>query len=130
MLLIQELTLDQSSLTAFFGNCLLLAHSNRWMNQRLYGACKALTDEERKRERGAFFGSIHRTLNHLIVADEVWLRRFAGRGQSPGITLACLNASVLDLPAGSRLDKALFGDWKALAARLTRCARKPGWTSA
>ena len=80
--------MEQSSLTAFFRNCLLLAHSNRWMNQRLYGACEALTDEERKRERGAFMGSIHRTLNHLIVADEVWLRRFAEFGQSHGIMLA------------------------------------------
>lgn len=122
--------MDQSSLTAFFRNCLLLAHYNRGMHQRLYGACEALTDEERKRERGAFFGSIHRTLNHLIVADEVWLRRFAECGQSHGITLVSLNASVLDLPAGSRLDTVLFGDWKALAARSTRCARKPGWTSA
>ena len=122
--------MDQSSLTAFFGNCLLLARYSRWMNQRLYGACKALTDEERKRERGAFLGSIHRTLNHLIVADEVWLRRFAECGQRHGITLVSLNASVLDLPAGSRLDTVLFGDWKALAVRLARCARKPGWTSA
>ena len=122
--------MEQSSSTTFFRNYLLLAHYNRGMHQRLYGACKALTDEERKRKRGAFFGSIHRTLNHLVVADEVCLRRFAEFGQSHGITLASLNPSVLDLPAGSRLDKALFGDWKALAARLTRCARKQGWTSA
>jgi uncharacterized damage-inducible protein DinB len=51
---------------------------NTWMNRRLYAHCATLTDEERRRERGAFFGSIHRTLNHLLIADRVWMSRFTG----------------------------------------------------
>jgi uncharacterized damage-inducible protein DinB len=98
-------------------NYRLLARYNRWMNQRLYQACESLSDGERKRERGAFFGSIHRTLNHLLVGDQVWLRRFVQCGLDHGVTLAGLDASVLDLPPGSQLDTVLFDDWNALRAK-------------
>lgn len=53
-----------------------MAAYNRWMNDRLYGCCATLSDEERKRDVGAFFKSIHGTLNHLLLADRVWLGRF------------------------------------------------------
>ena len=53
-----------------------MARYNRWQNQNLYGVADALGDDERRRERGAFFGSIHKTLNHLLWADRVWLSRF------------------------------------------------------
>jgi uncharacterized damage-inducible protein DinB len=98
-------------------NYRFLARYNRWINQRLYAAAETLSDEERKRERGAFFGSIHRTLNHLVVADQIWLRRFVQCGLDKGVTLASLNAGVLDLPDGSRLDTVLFDDWQALRAK-------------
>ncbi|UZJ44443.1 DinB family protein [Marinimicrobium sp. C6131] len=51
---------------------------NRWMNERLYETCGDLSDEERKADRGAFFRSIHGTLNHILLADRVWLGRFTG----------------------------------------------------
>ena len=98
----------------FLENYRFLARYNRWINDRLCNACGTLSDEERKQERGAFFGSLHRTLNHLVVGDQFWLRRFAQCGQDHGVTLGSLNATVLDLPAGSRLDTVLFGDWLAL----------------
>jgi len=50
---------------------------NSEMNRRLYAAAGRLSDEERKLDRGAFFGSIHRTFNHLIWADTMWMSRFA-----------------------------------------------------
>ncbi|TFW10069.1 damage-inducible protein DinB [Oxalobacteraceae bacterium OM1] len=53
-----------------------LAAYNRWMNEKLYAACDRLTDEERKADRGAFFRSIHSTLNHILWGDCVWLGRF------------------------------------------------------
>lgn len=98
-------------------NYRFLARYNRWMNMRLYEACEPLGDEERKRECGAFFGSIHRTLNHLVLADQIWLRRFAQCALDHGTTLASLDAALLDLPPGSRLDSVLFDDWQALRAR-------------
>ena len=56
----------------------MLAVYNRLANGRLYDACARLTDDERKEQRPAFFGSIHGTLNHLMVGDRIWLARFSG----------------------------------------------------
>ena len=58
--------------------CQLMARYNRWMNERLYALCAELTDSERKRDRAAFFGSIHGTLNHLLWGDRMWMGRFVG----------------------------------------------------
>ena len=54
----------------------LMSSYNRWMNERLYEICATMTDQERKLNRGAFFSSIHGTLNHLLLGDKVWLGRF------------------------------------------------------
>ena len=53
-----------------------MARYNRWMNERLYECCAQLTDAQRKEDVGAFFKSIHGTLNHLLLADRLWLGRF------------------------------------------------------
>jgi uncharacterized damage-inducible protein DinB len=55
-----------------------MAGYNRWQNQNLYGSADLLTDAQRKQHRGAFFGSIHGTLSHLLWADQIWMSRFAG----------------------------------------------------
>ena len=54
-----------------------MAVYNRWQNENLYGTADALSDEVRKQQRGAFFGSIHGTLNHLVWGDQIWMSRFA-----------------------------------------------------
>lgn len=55
-----------------------LARYNRWMNRKVYECCAELPDEARRRDMGAFFRSIHGTLNHLLLADRVWMGRFTG----------------------------------------------------
>jgi uncharacterized damage-inducible protein DinB len=55
-----------------------LGRYNRWMNDKLYALAESVGDEARKRDLGAFFKSIHGTLNHLLVADRIWLGRFRG----------------------------------------------------
>jgi uncharacterized damage-inducible protein DinB len=55
-----------------------MARYNRWANQRLYAACAELPGEEYHKPRRAFFGSIHGTLNHLLVGDRIWLARIEG----------------------------------------------------
>lgn len=64
-----------------------MASYNRWQNESLYGAAGTLSDAQRKEPRGAFFGSIHGTLNHLLWADQMWMSRFAGtpKPKAPGI---------------------------------------------
>ncbi len=56
----------------------MMAGYNAEMNRRVYAAAGRLDDAERRRARGAFFGSIHATLNHLLWADHMWMSRFAG----------------------------------------------------
>jgi uncharacterized damage-inducible protein DinB len=55
-----------------------LCRYNHWMNEKLYAVCATMPDELRKENKGAFFGSMHGTLNHLLLADRIWLGRFTG----------------------------------------------------
>jgi uncharacterized damage-inducible protein DinB len=54
-----------------------MARYNRWQNANLYTVADRLSDAERRLDRGAFFGSIHATLNHLLWADRTWMARFS-----------------------------------------------------
>jgi uncharacterized damage-inducible protein DinB len=97
-------------------NYRFLAQYNRWFNQRLYDACESLPDEERRRDRAAFFGSIHNTLNHIVWGDQLWLQRFAHSG-TPFPSLA---GDLLDVPASAVHGTVLFEDWAALRAKRER----------
>ncbi len=55
-----------------------MARYNAWQNKSIYGAASQLDDADRKKDRGAFFGSIHETLSHLLWGDQIWMARFAG----------------------------------------------------
>ena len=57
----------------------LMADYNAWMNRKLYEAAAGLPDEARKRDLGAFFKSLHGTLNHILLIDLMILARFAGQ---------------------------------------------------
>ena len=61
-----------------------MARYNRWQNESLYGAADTVSDAERRRARGAFFGSIHATLNHLLWGDRIWMSRLAGTAKPKG----------------------------------------------
>lgn len=61
----------------------LMAEYNTWANTRLYRMAAALTDEQYRRDVGAYFRSLHGTLNHLLTADRIWLWRLTGTGVSP-----------------------------------------------
>ena len=55
----------------------LMADYNQWMNASILDACLRLNAEELNLDRGAFFGSIIATLNHILVGDTIWLTRIA-----------------------------------------------------
>ncbi|HET7768075.1 MAG TPA: DinB family protein [Chloroflexota bacterium] len=55
-----------------------MARYNTWMNERLYACCARVPDADRREDVGAFFKSLHGTLNHLLVADRIWMGRFTG----------------------------------------------------
>lgn len=86
-----------------------LAHYNHWMNERLYALAAQISDEERKRDRGAFFKSIHGTLNHILLGDRVWLARFANSGHA----FAALKDHVLS-PGIATLSDELYSDFTTL----------------
>ena len=90
-----------------------MAAYNRWMNEKLYAVCAELSDAERKLDRKAFFGSIHGTLNHLLLADKVWFGRFIRR------------------PFAFRsLDQELFAEFDALRAeRVATDQDIEGWAT-
>jgi uncharacterized damage-inducible protein DinB len=94
-----------------------LGSYNAWFNARLFDACDSLDDTERKRDRGAFFGSIHRTLNHLVVTDMVWLLRLRQCATDHGLASPALSDEVLDLPPGHALNQPLLNDWTMLRAK-------------
>ncbi|WP_299775375.1 DinB family protein [uncultured Tateyamaria sp.] len=55
-----------------------MARYNAWQNGSLVAAADTLSDGERWQDRGAFFGSIAATFNHLLWDDALWLARFTG----------------------------------------------------
>jgi uncharacterized damage-inducible protein DinB len=59
------------------------ARYNAWANARLYSAVSELSEADYRADRGAFFRSIHGTLNHLLATDRIWLQRFTGVGDAP-----------------------------------------------
>jgi uncharacterized damage-inducible protein DinB len=90
---------DDLSLSAYAAQ----ARYNRWMNETLYAVTAKLTGEERRRDLGAFFRSVHRTLNHLLLADRVWLGRF---GASPAQKFSSLGDELYDDFAVLRAERA------------------------
>jgi uncharacterized damage-inducible protein DinB len=70
---------------------------NAWANRRLYDAAAKLSDADYRADRGAFFKSMHGTLNHLLTADRVWMHRFTGQGPSPDKLDAIQHERLADL---------------------------------
>ena len=90
-------------------NCQLLARYNQWMNDRLHACAHELSDEVLRKDMGAFFGSVLGTLNHLVVADIIWMRRFADH---PARFQALRPLSEIDRP--DSLDAIVHDDLAAL----------------
>nr|WP_298969107.1 DinB family protein [uncultured Halomonas sp.] len=86
-----------------------LATYNQWMNAKVYDAASQMSAAALSEERGAFFGSIFGTLNHIVVADTLWLKRFATHTSSVA-TLAVM----VPLPTPARLDQVMFDDLEGL----------------
>ena len=88
-----------------------MARYNRWMNRKLYDCGARLSDAERKEDMGAFFKSIHGTLNHLLVGDSVWMGRFQGPVFVPASLAQELHADFGELRrAREAMDQRIL-DW-------------------
>ena len=88
----------------------LMAKYNQWMNQNLYLAAAKIPVEKLKEDKKAFFGSVIGTLNHILVADIIWLKRFS---LHPANHVALESARINDSPKS--LNQILYGDLEELS---------------
>ena len=89
-----------------------MARYNQWMNQKLYAKAQLLSAEEIVKDRGAFFKSILGTLNHILVVDMFWLRRFSGSK-----ACAASLAPIRELTMPTDLHDFLYDDIQVLASK-------------
>lgn len=89
----------------------MFAAYNRWANERLYGAVQKLPAGEWNRDVGAFFGSLCRTLNHILVADRIWMSRFTGAGEAPSRLDTILHENAAALARARRSEDGRIADW-------------------
>lgn len=90
-----------------------LAGYNAWANKRLYDAAAQLNDEQRWRELGLFFGSLSGTLNHILVADRVWMKRFTGSGDHPDRLNAIVHRDFDELRAARAAEDSRIAEFVA-----------------
>ena len=104
---------------------MMFAAYNAWANRRLHDAASELTDEEFRRDVGAFFGSLMGTLNHLVAADRIWMKRFTGEGDPPASLDAIIEPDLTKLRALREAEDRRIIDWigqlspEAIAGRFT-----------
>ena len=104
---------------------MMFAAYNQWANGRIYDAAADLDEEEFNRDVGAFFGSLMGTLNHLLAADRIWMKRFTGEGDAPTALDAILHRAFPKLRTAREAEDRRIIDWlsglsdKALSGRFT-----------
>lgn len=89
----------------------MFAAYNRWANGVVYAAARELSDEELNRNQGAFFGSLIGTLNHLLCADRIWMKRFIGSGDAPTALNVILHPGLAELEDARHAEDERIIDW-------------------
>ncbi|MBN9071218.1 MAG: damage-inducible protein DinB [Rhizobiales bacterium] len=90
---------------------MMFAAYNAWANRNIYNAAAALTEEEWQRDMGAFFKSAMGTLNHLLVADRIWLKRMTGTGEAPAALDTILHRDFARLWTARQAEDKRLSDW-------------------
>ena len=104
---------------------MMFAGYNAWANGRIYDAAAQLTQDEFRRDTGVFFKSVMGTLNHILVADRIWLKRFTGEGDAPATLDTVLFEDIGKLRAAREDEDKRIMKWigglsdKALSGRFT-----------
>jgi uncharacterized damage-inducible protein DinB len=89
----------------------MFAGYNSWANALIYDHAAKLSDADYRADRGAFFKSIHGTLNHLLVADRIWMHRFTGEGETTQQLDAILHESFDDLRVARAAEDVRISDF-------------------
>ncbi|GLS32371.1 damage-inducible protein DinB [Mesorhizobium albiziae] len=90
---------------------MMLAAYNHWANRRLYDAAAQLPEEDFTRDTGAFFKSMMGTLNHILVADRIWMKRFTGEGEAPAALDAIIHSDFARLKASREAEDNRIVKW-------------------
>lgn len=104
---------------------MMFAAYNAWANARVYEAASGLTREQFARDVGAFFKSMRGTLNHLLVTDRIWMKRFTGEGDAPASLDTILYIDFHKLRTAREAEDRRIIDWigtqsdKQLSGRFT-----------
>jgi uncharacterized damage-inducible protein DinB len=93
--------------------CQAMAAYNGWMNRKLFESAARLPDADRKADRGAFFRSLHSTLNHILWGDRLWLGRFDGQRYETGAIGVDLFDDFDALAAARRTHDEAIAAWAA-----------------
>lgn len=110
----------------------MYAAYNQWANDLLLKECEAITTDEYHRDLGTYFNSIHGTMDHLLVADKIWLHRFSGQGDpidsldetlTGDLTVLKEKRLVLDSRICAVIDQMLEKDF--MRTMIYRTVRKP-----
>jgi uncharacterized damage-inducible protein DinB len=102
---------------------LMFAAYNRWANERVYAEAAALTEDAFVRDMGAAFKSLMGTLNHLLVTDRIWMKRFTGTGDAPSSLDTILHRALPDLTAARIDEDARIINWIADSSEATFAGR-------
>jgi uncharacterized damage-inducible protein DinB len=103
----------------------MFADYNRWANRLVYEAAGNLSDAQYRENKGAFFGSLHATLNHVLAADRIWMKRFTGTGEAPSKLDTILFDTFADILTARTAEDERIVTWiaglteDALAGRFT-----------
>jgi uncharacterized damage-inducible protein DinB len=89
----------------------MFAAYNRWANRRLYAAVAELPEADYRADRGVFFRSLEGTLNHLLVTERIWMRRFSGEGPTYGRLDLILHDRLDDLRAAREAEDERIRGW-------------------
>jgi len=89
----------------------MMAAYNHWANRTLYAAAAELSPDEFSRDVGVFFRSMTGTLNHILVADRIWMRRFTGEGDAPDRLDAILYSAFPALRLARDAEDKRIAEW-------------------
>jgi len=89
----------------------MMADYNRWMNQSIFASCNRLSEHQRRQDMGAFFQSIHGTLDHILYGDKAWMGRFVNEPFTVTTIGQLLYDDFAELRAEREREDQRIADW-------------------
>ncbi|MBD1584827.1 DinB family protein [Pseudoalteromonas sp. S16_S37] len=95
---------------SYLEHFILMSKYNSRMNAQVFNSMRELPEEVLHQNKGAFFGSLMGTVNHILVGDIIWLSRFSKHSE----LYTALSELLIVLPTPKKLDEILFASLEPL----------------